>query len=192
LNEACEKTKGTMSAVLGLTAIEVKEIVHSLQPSPIWVANYNCPGQTVISGTQEGMEAAAQFLKTKGAKRVIPLQVHGAFHSGLMQSAQDKLAPAIAQTQLSDSPIAIVMNVPGDYVDSLGQVKENLTRQVTQSVCWEQGIRSMMKRGVTLYLELGCSKTLTGMNKKIGMMEPCFSVDRISDLDELARQEESL
>lgn len=189
LNEACEKTKGAMSAVLGLTAEEVETIIASLNPPhPVWVANYNCPGQTVISGNCDAISVATQVLKSKGAKRIIPLQVHGAFHSGLMQSAEEKLAPIIARSDIRESDIGFVMNVPGDYVDGILAVKENLKRQVTHSVRWEQGIRAMMKRNVALYLEIGCSKSLTGMNKKIGMPEPAISIDKVSDLDEIARQ----
>lgn len=94
MNDACEKIPGTMAAVLGLHAPEVEAAVKGLKG--VWVANYNCPGQTVISGTKEGVEKGAEALKARGAKRVLPLTVHGAFHSGLMQPAQDALAPFIA------------------------------------------------------------------------------------------------
>ena len=189
LSEACEKTKGSMSAVLGLSADEVEKIIISLNPPhPVWVANFNCPGQTVISGACDGVAAAAEVLKSKGAKRIIPLQVHGAFHSGLMQSAEEKLAPAFAQANIRDSGIGFVMNVPGGYVDGVAEVKKNLKSQVTHSVRWEQGVRAMMQRNVALYIEIGCSKTLAGMNKKIGMSEPTISIDKITDLDEIARQ----
>jgi [acyl-carrier-protein] S-malonyltransferase len=193
LKEACEKTKGGMSAILGLTAQDVEEIVRSLNPPHrVWVANFNCPGQTVISGTSEGVQAAIEALKEKGAKRAIPLQVHGAFHSGLMQSAQDRLYPIVAKAPIIESAIGFVMNVPGDYVSGVQQVKENLSRQVTHSVRWEQGIQAMMKRKIALYLEIGCGKTLSGLNKKIGVDTPLFSIDRVSDLDETARQLEGL
>ncbi len=186
LNEACEKTKGSMSAVLGLSALDVEKVILSLNPPhQIWVANFNCPGQTIISGSERGVAAAAELLKTKGAKRIIPLQVHGAFHSGLMQIAQDRLAPAIARALITKSSVEFVMNVPGNYVDAVDQIKENLTRQVTRSVRWEQGIHAMMKSGVSLYLEIGCGKTLTGMNKKIGMAEPSLFLEKVADLDEV-------
>jgi [acyl-carrier-protein] S-malonyltransferase len=189
LNEACERTKGSMSAILGLSANEVEAIISSLNHlNSVWVANFNCPGQTVISGTCDGVAAASLVLKECGAKRIIPLQVHGAFHSGLMQCAQDKLAPAIERADIRESNIGIVMNVPGSYVDGICSIKDNLKRQVTHSVRWEQGIRAMMQRHVDLYIEIGCSKTLAGMNRKMGMPEPTISIDKVPDLDGLASQ----
>lgn len=187
MNQACERTAGTMSAVLGLSPPEVEKIVRSLNPPhQVWVANFNCPGQTVISGSKEGVAIAAEALKAGGAKRVLPLQVHGAFHSGLMQSAQDGLSPAVLQAKICDSPIAFAMNVPGGFVEGVDKVKENLILQVTHSVRWEQSIQAMMAQGASRYLEIGCGKTLSGLNKKIGV--PSLSLDKVSDLDEIAKE----
>ena len=147
----------------------------------VWVANYNCPGQIVISGTKEGIAAASMKLKEAGAKRIIPLQVHGAFHSGLMQGAQDALAPLIAAAPLVDSQIDLVMNVPGKVVSDLVAIRKNLTLQVTHSIRWEQGIRSM--GSIDLYLEIGCGKVLTGFNRKIGVTARCVSIEKITDLE---------
>jgi [acyl-carrier-protein] S-malonyltransferase len=183
MNDACEKRRGTMAAVLGLSAVDVEAAVHGLED--VWVANYNCPGQTVISGTEPGIAKAADALKARGAKRVIPLTVHGAFHSGLMQSAQDGLAPFIERAKFLESAVPLVMNVPGDFVQSESDLRRFLTSQVTQSVRWEQGIGAMEKRGVSLYLEIGCGKTLAGMNKKIGVAAPTHTIDKVADLDQL-------
>jgi len=190
MNEACEKTPGTMAAVLGLDAQGIQSAVKGLEG--VWVANYNASGQTVISGTKEGIDAAAAILKERGAKRVLPLTVHGAFHSGLMQSAQEGLAPSIENAPIQESRIAFVMNVPGGLVKTLPEIKRNLICQVTQSVCWEQGIEAMKAFGIDLYLEIGCGKTLAGLNKKIGTPSPTFSIDKTADLDELARHLELL
>ncbi|MBS0626516.1 MAG: ACP S-malonyltransferase [Verrucomicrobia bacterium] len=181
MNDACERVQGTMAAVLGLDAASVEEALKGIPG--IWVANYNCPGQIVISGTKEGVEAGSLALKAKGAKRVLPLTVHGAFHSGLMQSAQDGLAPHIAKAPLADSEIHLVMNVPGNFVESLDEIRQNLTRQVTQSVRWDQGIVAIEEKGVDLYLEIGCGKTLSGLNKKIGVKAPTVSLEKVTDLD---------
>jgi [acyl-carrier-protein] S-malonyltransferase len=180
MNEACEKTAGTMAAVLGLDAVGIEAAVAGLDG--VWVANYNAPGQTVISGTKEGIEKAAIVLKERGARRVLPLTVHGAFHSGLMQSAQEGLKGAIEAANIGTSDIEFVMNVPGDFVKSVGEIRGYLIDQVTQSVCWEQGIEAMKVSGVDFYLEIGCGKTLTGLNKKIGISATA-AVDKIADLE---------
>lgn len=188
MNSACETVRGTMAAVLGLSALQVEEIVTALNPPhAVWVANYNCPGQTVISGTAEGVAAASEALKAKGAKRVLPLQVHGAFHSGLMQSAQDTLAPYVKMAPIQESPIAFVMNVPGHFVEEVGQIKENLILQVTRSVRWEQSVQAMIEQGLALSIEIGCGKTLSGMNKKIGVSTPTLSLEKVSDLEGVAK-----
>lgn len=186
MNDACERTSGTMAAVLGMYPSDVEKTLSPLKN--IWVANFNCPGQIVISGTKEGVEQGSLALKAAGAKRILPLSVHGAFHSGLMQPAQDALAPFISQAPIQDSPIRFVMNVPGGFVAKTEDVRRYLTSQVTQSVRWEQGICSMDTSGVELYLEMGCGKTLAGMNKKIGVKGTTISIERITDLDLVAKQ----
>jgi [acyl-carrier-protein] S-malonyltransferase len=180
MNEACEKIPGTMAAVLGLDAAEIEAAVRGM--TGVWVANYNAPGQTVISGTKEGIERAAQALKEKGAKRVLPLTVHGAFHSGLMQSAQEALKGAIERAPLIDSSIEFVMNVPGAFVKSAAEIRSHLIQQVTQPVRWEQGIEAMKAAGVDFYLEVGCGKTLSGLNKKMNV-SALAAVDKVADLE---------
>ncbi len=190
MNEACECEAGTMAAVLGLSGPDVEAALSGI--GGVWVANYNCPGQIVISGTKEGVEAGSAALKAAGAKRVLPLQVSGAFHSGLMQSAQDQLTPFIQAASLTESSIGFVMNVPGQFVEDLSAIRKNLASQVTQSVRWEQGIRAIEQAKVDLYVEIGCGKTLAGLNRKIGVAAPTVSVDKIADLEELNRQIQGL
>jgi [acyl-carrier-protein] S-malonyltransferase len=181
MNEACERTSGAMAAVLGLEASEIEKALQGCDG--VWIANFNCPGQIVISGTKAGIEKACSALKGAGAKRVVPLSVHGAFHSGLMQSAQEGLAPLIAAAPIAESAVGFVMNVPGDFVHSTEEIRRNLTKQVTHSVRWEQGIRSMA--GIELFLEIGCGKTLAGLNKKIGVAAVSLSIEKIEDLDKI-------
>lgn len=181
MNEACERFPGTMAAVLGLEADMVEEALKEC--AGVWVANYNSPGQIVISGTKEGVERGSQLLKERGAKRVLPLTVHGAFHSGLMQFAQDELAPFIQRALIQESQVGFVMNVPGNFIKTTEEIRRNLTSQVTHSVRWEQGIRAMGE--VDLFLEIGCGKTLSGLNKKIGVAAPTLSIDKVEDLDRL-------
>lgn len=181
MHEACEKTKGTMAAILGLSAEEVDSCLKGAQN--VWVANYNCPGQIVISGTLEGVEKGSLLLKEKGAKRVVPLTVHGAFHSPLMQSAQDQLIPYIEKAHFLESDIQLVSNVTGKAVGTILEMKKCLQEQVTHSVRWEQGISSMGE--VSCFIEMGCGKTLSGMNRKIGVSAPTISIEKPSDLEEI-------
>lgn len=185
---ACEQNRGTMRVVLGLPHESVEEVINSLNPQhSVWVANINCPGQVVIAGTPEGIEVAETHLKEKGAKRVLPLDVSGAFHSGLMMPAQEGLEPKILSTTLLESDVDLVMNVTGDYAKSLEEIRSNLISQVTGTVRWEKGVRAMDNSGVELFVEIGCGKTLAGMNRKIGVSAPTISVDTVADLEELAK-----
>lgn len=183
MNEACIRTPGTMAAVLGLTAEDLENVLQGC--SDVWVANYNCPGQIVISGTKEGVEKAAESLKKRGAKRVLPLVVHGAFHSGLMQSAQDALAPFIERASIREPQVGLVMNVSGSSVQTVEEIRRHLISQVTHSIRWEQGIRSMDR--INLFIEIGCGKTLAGLNKKIGVISPTLSIDRVEDLERIGK-----
>lgn len=188
MHAACEEQPGSMQVVLGLEAPVVEEVVRGLpQGTPVWVANLNCPGQVVIAGTPDGLTHAVDALKLKGVKRALPLDVSGAFHSGLMRSAQEKLAPRIQATEFIPSEISLVMNVPGDFVDDLVDVRQYLIDQVASPVRWEKGVRAMMDRGIDCYLEMGPGKTLAGMNKRIGVSQPTYSVEKVTDLEELIK-----
>lgn len=186
MNDACCATAGGMSVVMGLNTDVVESVVSDLKlPHDLWIANYNCPGQIVISGTANGLQLAAVALKEAGAKRVLPLQVHGAFHSGLMQSAEDRLAPYIEEVALKDSGIKFAMNVPGALVTDLSAIRKNLILQVTHSVRWEPGIRALAEEGVDLFVEVGCGKSLSGLNRKIGITAQTISVEKVSELKNL-------
>jgi len=191
MNQCCEETEGAMAAVLGPSAQSLEEALKGIPG--VWVANYNCPGQIVISGTKEGVQAGSLALKAAGAKKILPLTVHGAFHSGLMQTAQQKLAPFLREVSLKDSTVDFVMNVPGDFVTSLSDVRQNLIDQVTHSVRWEPGILEIERRHeVELYVEIGSGKTLTGMNRKIGVSSPSMSLEKVGDLDGVLQQIEGI
>ncbi|MCB1134681.1 MAG: ACP S-malonyltransferase [Chlamydiia bacterium] len=189
MNDACEAHPGQMAVVMGLEAEAVESIVEACAlPHDLWAANFNCPGQVVVSGTAKGIEAFTAAAKAAGAKRVLPLQVHGAFHSGLMQDAQDRLAPKVQAASIDASPVELVMNVPGGFVADTAQIRAHLIDQVTSPVRWQQGIQAMEARGVDLYIEIGPGKTLAGMNKRIKTSAPTVSIERVGDL-ELLRQE---
>lgn len=189
MNDACEAAKGGMAVILGLDAETVEALVREVNlPNDLWVANFNCPGQIVISGTLKGIEAGSIAARGKGAKRVLPLPVHGAFHSGLMQLAEDRLTNYIEEAPLNDSDIELVMNVTGAPALDLKEIRRNLIKQVTHAVRWEQGVRHMMKTGVDLFVEMGCGKTLAGFNKRIGVAVPCISMENIKDIAILEEQ----
>ncbi|WP_068468471.1 ACP S-malonyltransferase [Candidatus Protochlamydia phocaeensis] len=190
MNAACEETKGTMAVVVGLENAVVEDCVKEVNlPHDLWIANYNCPGQIVLSGTMKGIEAGSEAVKARGAKRVLPLQVHGAFHSGLMRPAEERLAPFIESVPLEKGSSQLVMNVPGDFVQDLPAVRRNLIKQVTSSVRWEQGIRAMDKQGVDLFIEFGPGKTLAGMNKRMGINAQTITIEKVEDLDILTKLE---
>lgn len=178
MNEACNKYPGGMAAVLGLTPDAVSAVIEDIDQ--LWIANCNCPNQVVISGKKQAIEKSVDLLKEKGAKRVISLQVHGAFHSGLMQDAQDELLPYLQKAPIYETPISLVMNVPGGFVSDKSEIRKNLLYQVTSPVLWEAGIRSM--GCLDLFLEIGPGKTLSGMNKKIGVSGEILSVQKVEDL----------
>jgi len=183
MHEACDANPGTMSVILGLDDEQAEEAIASLnKPNEVWCANFNCPGQVVISGTIAGVAAGAQACLEKGAKRVIPLQVHGAFHSGLMKSAQDKLAPLLQAATITKSDIAIACNVTGTIVESPEEMKKLLEQQVTSPVRWQKAVRALDDMGTELFIEIGCGKTLSGMNKRIGVKAPTWNLEKVENL----------
>jgi [acyl-carrier-protein] S-malonyltransferase len=190
---ACQETKGSMQVVLGMTEEAIEAVLREINPpDAVWVANLNCPGQVVIAGTIDALAIAGDALKQKGAKRILPLEVSGAFHSGLMRSAQEKLTARIATVPFHESQIEVVMNVLGDFVASAQQMRQVLIDQVASPVRWEKGVRKMMEHKIDAYLEMGPGKTLSAMNKRIGVVEPTYSVEKTADLKELNKIMESL
>lgn len=186
MSDACEERPGGMAAIIGLDDEVVERVVADLRiPDQLWIANYNCPKQLVISGTKEGIERGMAALKEAGARRALPLQVHGAFHSGLMASAQSRLAELVEELAFQSSGVDLVMNVPGDFVQSEERVARHMIDQVTRSVRWKQGIERMAEGGVELFIEMGPGQTLAGMNKRIGVEGLTLSLDRPEDLDKL-------
>ena len=189
MNDACKKKQGVMAAIIGLDAEMADNVVKKANlPNDLWIANYNCPGQIVFSGTVKGIEVGSVIAKEHGAKKIIPLQVQGAFHSGLMQSAEDRLVEPVQWAPLKEGSAKLVMNVPGDFVSDMNSIKTCLIKQVTSSVRWEQSIRAMDREGVDLFIEFGPGKSLSGMNKRIAPKAPTISIETLEDLDKLAKE----
>ncbi len=187
MEDACAQNHGSMRVILGMPAESVEEAIATLNPPhPVWVANINCPGQVVIAGAVPALDLATKLLLERGAKRVIPLDVSGAFHSGLMLPAQNLLEPIILSTPFIDSSIDLVMNVSGEYENKLEKIRSCLIAQITGTVRWEKSIRGMEAGGVTAFIEIGCGGVLAGMNRKM-VSVPTFSIGKVSDLEELTR-----
>jgi [acyl-carrier-protein] S-malonyltransferase len=166
MQKACELNPSTMAAILGLDDKIVEDICASIDEVVV-AANYNCPGQLVISGSMKGIEIACEKLKAAGAKRALPLQVGGAFHSPLMEPAREELAAAIDATHF-DSPICpVYQNVNGLPSTNVSEIKKNLISQLTAPVRWTQSVQNMTKDGATIFIESGPGKVLQGLVKKI-------------------------
>lgn len=186
MHEACEQAKGTMLVIMGLPDDQVRHMVDQLHmPDDLWCANFNCPGQVVISGTLRGIEAAQKAAHECGAKRALPLNVHGAFHSGLMKTAQRGLETALNEVHFSMPETHVAMNVTGHYADSVEQIRSLLVQQVTSSVLWHACVTTCANDELSCFLEIGCGKTLTGLNKRIGVSVPTIAIETIDDLKSL-------
>lgn len=166
MQEACELQPSTMAAVLGLPDDKVEEICATVD-GVVAPANYNCDGQLVISGAVEAVNEACEKLKAAGAKRALPLKVGGAFHSPLMQPAQEKLAAAIERAAFKEPICPIYQNVDGEPHTKPEEIKANLIKQLTSPVRWTQDVKSMIRDGATEFVELGPGKVLQGLVKKI-------------------------
>jgi [acyl-carrier-protein] S-malonyltransferase len=167
MQEACEINPSTMAAILGLADEKVEEICASITDEIVVPANYNCPGQLVISGTIKGIEKACALMKAAGAKRALPLPVGGAFHSPLMEPAREKLQKAIETTEFHAPGCKIYQNVTTVATLNVDEIKSNLIAQLTAPVKWTQSIQNMVKDGGTHFIECGPGKVLQGLVKKI-------------------------
>ncbi len=167
MQHACEINPSTMAAVLGLEDAKVEEICASFVDEVVVAANYNCPGQLVISGSIEGIAQACEKMKAAGAKRALVLPVGGAFHSPLMQPALEELEAAIAQTHFNNPTCPVYQNVDAHpYIDP-GMIKQNLINQLTAPVRWTQTVQRMTENGATHFTEVGPGSVLQGLVKKI-------------------------
>lgn len=167
MQAACELQPSTMAAVLGLEDEKVVEVLKSITNEVVVAANFNCPGQLVISGSIAGVEQACEALKNAGAKRALPLKVGGAFHSPLMEPAREELAKAIEETNFSSPKYPIYQNVVAHAVTEPQEIKKNLIAQLTAPVRWTECVRAMISDGATLFTEVGPGTVLQGLVKKI-------------------------
>lgn len=166
MQRACEINPSTMAAILGLNDNVVEDICASIDEVVV-AANYNCPGQLVISGSNKGIEIACEKLKAAGAKRALPLPVGGAFHSPLMEPAREELAAAIEATTFNNPVCPVYQNVNALPATEIAVIKKNLIAQLTAPVRWTQSVQNMVKDGAKTFIECGPGKVLQGLVKKI-------------------------
>lgn len=184
MQEACPEGKGAMAAIVGLPTEAVERAcgeagdVGLVEP-----ANYNCPGQIVISGEKAAVAKAAAIASSMGARRVIPLNVSAPFHCGLMKPAQDRMAAILSRVDVKPASTPVVANATARTVTDPGDIRDCLIRQVTSPVLWEQSVRQMVLDGVTIFIEVGPGKTLSGLVKKIFPDVRCYSYDGRESLE---------
>lgn len=177
MQKACTLQASTMAAVLGLEDAKVEEVCASIQDEIVVAANYNCPGQLVISGTTAGIEKACEALKAAGAKRALVLPVGGAFHSPLMEPARIELEAAIQNTPFAKPSCPIFQNVDAAATQEIDTIRQKLIAQLTAPVRWTQSVLAMKAAGATDYMECGPGKVLQGLVKKIDSEAVVSSVE---------------
>ncbi len=183
MQNAVPDGKGAMSAVLGLTGEQIEAAITGLEG--VYIANYNCPGQIVITGFAQGVEKASEVLLEAGAKRVLPLKVSGPFHSPMMKDAGEKLEQVLQEIELSPLRIPYVTNVTAEYVKEIGDTRKLLKEQVASSVRWQQSMERMIADGVTTFIEIGPGRTLAGFLKKISRDVKVINIAAWEDQEKL-------
>ena len=191
MEEAVPNGEGAMAAVLGMDRDTLSSLTEEItnQGNPVQLANLNCPGQIVISGSKKGIELAAVTAKEAGAKRVIPLEVSGPFHSSLMKPAAEKLAGILDQISVKDAGIPVIANVTASPIQLSEEIKQKLVEQLYSPVLWEDSVNRMIELGVDTFIEIGPGKVLTGLVKKINRS---VSIYNVSDEESLAATVEAL
>ncbi len=177
---AGERAPGRMAAIIGLADEVVEEVCAGVDG--VQVANYNSPGQVVISGTREAVETASEVLKARGARRVIPLAVSIPSHSELMASIVEEFARAVERTPMEAPEVPLVANVTGEPITDVDQIRQELTRQLTSSVQWVRSVRRMSEAGVTSFLEIGPGKVLAGLIRRISPEASAVSLGSVESI----------
>lgn len=184
MQEAVPLGLGAMSAILSLDAAEIEEVLSDMEG--VQIANYNCPGQIVISGKKEMVEKANERLLSAGAKRAILLNVSGPFHSEMLRGAGEKLGEVLDKVNINKPAIPYVPNVTAQYVTEKEAVKDLLKKQVSSSVRWQQSVETMLADGVDTFIEIGPGKTLAGFIKKIRRDVTVLNIEKLEDLEKLS------
>ena len=175
--------QGGMAAILAMDAAAIEEVIAGIEG--VEIANYNCPGQIVISGKKESVEAACGKLKEAGAKRTVMLNVSGPFHSRMLTGAGEKLEKVLEPVEVHTPAIPYVANVTADYVTDRNEIKGLLEKQVSHSVRWQQSVETMLSHGVDTFIEIGPGKTLSGFMKKISRNVKTVNIEKLEDLEKV-------
>ena len=175
---------GAMAAVMAMDAKKIEEICAQTE-GIVSIANYNCPGQIVITGEEGAVDAACEALKAAGAKRTVKLNVSGPFHSQMLAEAGEKLGEVLKDVKLNDFSVPYVTNVTADYVRSAGEVKDLLCRQVAFSVRWQQSVERMIADGTDTFIEIGPGRTLSGFMRKIDRGVTMMNIDKMEDFEKV-------
>ena len=183
MNRAVPQGEGTMAAVLGMTADEIDHVISGIED--VSVANYNCPGQIVITGKKQAVYDAMKVLEEAGARRCVELNVSGPFHSEFLKDAGKQLLEKLEDILLQPLTIPYVTNVTGEYITNIDETKELLARQVYSPVRWEQSVRNMIEDGVDTFIEIGPGKTIAGFLRKIDKTVSCININNFEDLKKL-------
>ena len=178
--------KGSMAAVLGMTGEVIENVLQGIEG--VTIANYNCPGQIVITGWKESVEKASEALKEAGAKRVMPLNVSGPFHSPMLKEAGEELGRVLENVELSPLEIPYVTNVTAEYVRDVSGTKKLLAEQVASSVRWQQSVENMIADGVDTFVEIGPGRTLAGFMRKISRDVKVYNVGTWEDVDKVVSE----
>lgn len=173
--------QGAMSAVLAMDAEKIEEVIAPIEG--VQIANYNCPGQIVITGEKAAVDAAAAACSEAGAKRCVPLKVSGPFHSAMLKGAGEKLADALESVEIHDIKVPYITNVTADYVKSPADVKDYLTKQVSSSVRWQQTIERFIADGADEFVEIGPGRSLSGFMRKINRDVKVVNIDKLEDFE---------
>ena len=181
MHNAVPEGKGGMAAVLGLSGEAVNEAIAYMEG--VYVANYNCPGQIVITGEKAAVDAAAAACSEAGAKRCVPLKVSGPFHSAMLKGAGEKLTDALESVEIHDIKVPYITNVTADYVKSPADVKDYLTKQVSSSVRWQQTIERLIADGADEFVEIGPGRSLSGFMRKINRDVKVVNIDKLEDFE---------
>lgn len=188
MQEAVPQGIGGMSAVIGLDAKVIEETLQEINQGIVEIANYNCPGQIVISGEIDAVKKAGELLKEAGAKRVLPLNVSGPFHSSMLKPASEKLYQELKMVEIRPIKVPYIANVTGDIVENPDDIRELLKKQISSSVRWQQSMERMISMGVDTFIEIGPGKTLSNFIKKIDRSKKVLSIATVEDFEKVKKE----